>query len=116
MLPEIQPGALLYIESGKFQEQALKPGELIAFYRGDGIVCHRYYGTVKIGRKYYGIEKGDYNRIAGLFRMSDYLGKVTMIDKESANFFFREVQKPRKIALFWGLLQERFHWLFQKKP
>ena len=114
MLPVISPGALLSIEPGSFQNQQPRPGEIVAFQRGETLVCHRFYGVLKIGARHYGIERGDNNRIAGLFRLEAYVGRLTVVDSNAAEELFREVQKPPLIILIWGLLRERFDWLFRK--
>ena len=115
MLPVIKPGALLSIDRGNLQDQSPQPGELVAFQRGAGIVCHRYYGTVRIFGTTYGIEKGDYNLLSGVFRLNQYVGKVVAVDGNSAEKYLKAVNKPRTIALLWGLFRERFRWIFIKK-
>ena len=114
MLPVIQPGAALSIEPGSFTEQNPTAGEIIAFRRGAGPVCHRFYGTVRIGRRRYGIERGDRNRIAGLFRLDDYIGRLITVGKTDGRELFKEVQKPAVFTLFGGLLYERFDWIRRK--
>ena len=114
MLPVIQPGAALSVEPGKFNEHNPQAGEIIAFRRGKGLICHRFYGTVRIGRRCYGIEKGDRNRLAGLFHPNDYIGRLIAVDKTDASELFKEVQKPSICTLFGGLLYERFDWIRRK--
>lgn len=109
MLPVIQPGALLLIQPGTFTEQSPQKGEIIAFRRGAGLVCHRFYGVLKIGQKVFGIEKGDFNRIAGIFRIEDYCGRLIMVDEKPAAEYFVKVEKPSIVILLWGLLQERIY-------
>jgi len=114
MLPGIQPGALLMIQPGTYPEQSPRKGEIIAFRRGAGLVCHRFYGVLQIGNKVFGIEKGDFNRIAGIFRIEDYCGKLIAVGEKPATGYFTEVHKPHVAFLFWGLLQERFYRFFRK--
>jgi len=114
MLPVIQPGASLSIEPGNFTGQNPKAGEIFAFRRGEELVCHRFYGTIRIGRRRYGIEKGDRNRIAGLFRLNDYIGRLIAVDKTDGSELFKEVRKPSVFTLFGGLLYERFDWIRRK--
>ena len=111
MLPMIQPGAALSIEPGSFTEQNPSTGEIVAFRRGEELVCHRFYGTIGIGRRRYGIEKGDRNRIAGLFRLDDYIGRLIAVDKTDGSELIKEVRKPSIFSLFGGLLYERFDWI-----
>jgi hypothetical protein len=114
MLPGIQPGALLLIQPGTFSGQSPQKGEIIAFRRGEGLVCHRFYGVQQIGHQVYGIEKGDFNRITGIFRIEDYYGKLAAVDGKPAVDFFREVQKPRIAILLWGLLKEWIYRFYRK--
>jgi len=110
----IQPGAALSIEPGSFTEQEPKAGEIIAFRRGEGLVCHRFYGTIRMGRQRYGIEKGDRNRIAGLFRLEDYIGRLVAVDTTAAAELFRTVKKPSVFILIGGLIRERMDWIRRK--
>lgn len=114
MLPMIQPGASLSIEPGSFTEQNPAAGEIVAFRRGEELVCHRFYGTIGIGRRCYGIEKGDRNRIAGLFRPDDYIGRLIAVDETAGRALFKEVRKPSVFTLCGGLLYERFDWIRRK--
>jgi len=116
MLPVIQPGAALSIEPGTYGEQNPKAGEIIAFRRGEGLVCHRFYGTIGISRRRYGIEKGDRNRIAGLFRLEDYIGRLIAVDARAAAELFRIVKKPSVFVLFGGLIREHLDWICRKSP
>jgi len=116
MLPVIPPGAWLSINPGSFREQNPKPGEIIAFRRGEGLVCHRYYGVLRIGRRRYGIERGDRNRIAGLFRLDAYAGRLIAVDTRAATDLFRSVKKPALLNLFGGLIRERLGWVCRKNP
>ena len=114
MLPGIRSGALLMIQPGTYSEQSPRLGEIIAFWRGEGLICHRFYGVLQIGHQVYGVEKGDFNRIAGIFRIEDYCGKLIAVDEKPAAEYFTEVQKPHVAFLFWGLLHERFYRFFRK--
>jgi len=116
MLPAIPPGACLSIEPGQFKDHNPQPGEIIAFRRGDGLVCHRYYGVLRIGRRRYGIEKGDRNRIAGLFRPEAYAGRLIAVDTRAATDLFCSVKKPSAWVLFGGLIRERLDWICRKTP
>lgn len=109
MLPMIPPGAALSIEVGNFQEQKPHPGELIAFRRGNQIVCHRFYGTLRLGWRRYGIEKGDANQVAGLFRIGAYLGRIRQVDGQAGQTFHRQVIRPAIPQLLIGLIRERLH-------
>ena len=114
MLPVIPPGAWLSIDPGDFSEQDPRPGEIIAFRRGAGLVCHRFYGVLRMGRRRYGIERGDRNRIAGLFRLEAYAGRLIAVDARSAADLFRTVKKPALPLLFGGLVWERLGWIYRK--
>lgn len=107
MLPAIPPGAVLSIEVGNFEEQKPRPGELIAFRRGNQIVCHRFYGTLRIGWRRYGIEKGDANRVAGLFRVDTYLGCLEKVGEQAGQAFYQPVIRPPLPRLLIGLIRER---------
>ncbi len=111
MLPVIKAGASLSIEPGNYTEQNPNAGEIVTFRRGEGLVCHRFYGTIRIGWRRYGIEKGDRNRIAGLFRLDDYIGRLIAVDKTDSSELIKEVRKPSVFTLFGGLLYERFDWI-----
>jgi hypothetical protein len=115
MLPVIEPGVLLSVQPEPFRENLPNPGELIVFKRGAGVVCHRYYGTMKLGRKRYIIEKGDRNRIAGLVRIDCYVGKATAVNNISADKFCKAVKKPSNLLLLLGLLRERWYRFIEKK-
>jgi len=115
MLPVISPGAMLTIETGSFGEQAPQPGEIVAFRRGEGLVCHRFYGTLRIGKRQLGIERGDNNRIAGLFRLENYVGRLHAVDGQSGETLFRMVRKPGFLQLVIGLIHERWDWLVRGK-
>lgn len=114
MLPVIQPGAVLSVEPGEFQKQNPAAGEIIVFKRGEKLVCHRFYGSIRICRRRYGIEKGDRNLIAGLFRPEEYVGRLISVDKTPAKELFRTVQKPSVFTLLWGLIRERADWVRRK--
>jgi len=114
MLPAIPPGASLSIEPGTFNQQNPRPGEIVAFRRGAGLVCHRFYGTIRIGRRRYGIERGDRNRIAGLFRLEEYIGRLISADARAGAELFRTVKTPSVFALFGGLIRERLDWIGRK--
>lgn len=109
MLPAIPPGAVLSIEVGYFKEQKPRPGEMIAFLRGNQIVCHRFYGTLRIGWRHYGIEKGDANRVAGLFRIGTYLGRIQQVGEQGGQMFYRQVIRPPLPHLLVGLIRERLY-------
>lgn len=106
MLPVIPPGALLFIEIGSFNEQQPRPGELIAFRRGEQLVCHRFYGTLRIGWRRYGIEKGDANQVAGLFRISSYRGRLQQLGEQPGRILYRRISRPARRTLFSGLIRE----------
>jgi len=114
MLPVIQPGAVLSVEPGEFSEQNPTAGEIVVFRRGKELVCHRFYGSIRIGLRRYGIEKGDLNQIAGLIRPEEYIGRLISVDKTPAEELFRKVQKPSVFTLLWGLIRERADWVRRK--
>ncbi|MBU4445536.1 hypothetical protein KJ656_10710 [bacterium] len=43
-----------------------------------------------MGRRRYGIEKGDRNRIAGLYHLDDYIGRLISADAKPAGELFRK--------------------------
>lgn len=59
----------------------------------------------------YGTKCRDRNRIAGLFRLDDYIGCLIAVDKTDGSELFKEVRKPSVFTLFRGLLYERFDWI-----
>lgn len=60
MYPCIKPGSVILIEPTKFKGDPV-PGEIIAIFRGNGLIVHRLIKIIKKGEADYYIARGDSN-------------------------------------------------------
>lgn len=89
MYPCIKPGSVVLIEPIQLKGNP-KPGEIIAIYRGKGLVIHRLVKTIKKGDTDYYIARGDSNtradnpvtigEIAGRVVRAEYGDTTTLAD------------------------------------
>ncbi|MFH1617701.1 MAG: signal peptidase I [Candidatus Margulisiibacteriota bacterium] len=98
MHPTLKPGDVLFLRDTPLEE--LRRGDVIIFRGDEKIVCHRFFGSKKIGGQTFFLERGDNVAFVHSWQADRYLSKVEEAyrGKEKVNL------APRKNTRFEMLL------------